>query len=129
MRPTDGRTDGHVLLWRCVVASKKQVAIIQKATVSHNYLGFKPLTPLIPASDPHKYEYKQVYWEILAIKFAFVVVFENVVLLTKSCVAWIIPDNPKKLKEQMKREQTITQSLILQVRRVRKVCVGSKGWK
>ncbi|XP_030650154.1 anoctamin-9 [Chanos chanos] len=38
------------------------------------------------------------FWLILAIRFAFIILFEHVVVLCKFIAAWFVPDNPTKVK-------------------------------
>ncbi|XP_072527749.1 anoctamin-9 [Salminus brasiliensis] len=38
------------------------------------------------------------YWLILAARFAFVILFEHVVVICKFIVAWFVPDNPLRVK-------------------------------
>ncbi|KAL2077018.1 hypothetical protein ACEWY4_026522 [Coilia grayii] len=54
------------------------------------------------------YSLTSQYWFILAIRFAFVILFEHVVVLCKFAVAWFIPDLPvtlrnSRLKDKMQR--------------------------
>ncbi|XP_029702077.1 anoctamin-9-like [Takifugu rubripes] len=38
------------------------------------------------------------FWLVLAVRFAFVVLFEHVVVVCKFVAAWFVPDNPSKVK-------------------------------
>ncbi|KAK3592615.1 hypothetical protein CHS0354_008152 [Potamilus streckersoni] len=60
-----------------------------------------------------KYEYSQAYWHILAARFAFVVVFENVVIVITSLIAWLIPDVPSKLRKKIRREAYIASEIVI----------------
>ncbi|KAI4900045.1 hypothetical protein NFI96_028142, partial [Prochilodus magdalenae] len=42
--------------------------------------------------------YTSQYWLILAARFAFVILFEHVVVICKFLVAWFVPDNPIRVK-------------------------------
>ncbi|KAK2172730.1 hypothetical protein NP493_931g00039 [Ridgeia piscesae] len=66
-----------------------------------------------PPWSENKYEYTAKFWHILAAQFIFVVVFENVVVLLSSLIAFIIPDMPRKLSEQARQEAYLTNELIL----------------
>ncbi|XP_076445347.1 anoctamin-1-like isoform X2 [Babylonia areolata] len=66
-----------------------------------------------PPDHENKYEYSDVYWHVLTARLAFVVVFENVVVVVTSMIAWLIPDVPALLKEQIRREAYITNDIIL----------------
>lgn len=65
----------------------------------------------IPVEE--KYKRPTIYWHIVAARLAFVVVYQNVVTLVIMIVQWAIPDIPKKLKCQIKREVMRTSELIL----------------
>ncbi|XP_064600079.1 anoctamin-1-like isoform X3 [Liolophura sinensis] len=64
-----------------------------------------------PSKD--RYEYSEMYWHIMTGRLAFVVVFENVVVVLTSLIAWMIPDMPIKLKNQIHRENRIINEVIL----------------
>ncbi|XP_025099649.1 LOW QUALITY PROTEIN: anoctamin-1-like [Pomacea canaliculata] len=66
-----------------------------------------------PPWHENKYEYSDVFWHVLAARLAFVVVFENVVVVVTSLIAWLIPDVPTPLKEQIRREAYITSEIVL----------------
>lgn len=66
-----------------------------------------------PPWSEQKYEYTAKFWHILAAQFVFVVIFENVVVLLASLIAFIIPDMPRKLSEQARQEAYLTNELIL----------------
>ena len=51
------------------------------------------------------------HWELLALKFGFVVIFENVIAAVLIVIRWIIPDTPHALRQQVKEEDE-TVSLI-----------------
>nr|XP_023683039.1 anoctamin-1-like [Paramormyrops kingsleyae]XP_023683040.1 anoctamin-1-like [Paramormyrops kingsleyae]XP_023683041.1 anoctamin-1-like [Paramormyrops kingsleyae]XP_023683042.1 anoctamin-1-like [Paramormyrops kingsleyae]XP_023683043.1 anoctamin-1-like [Paramormyrops kingsleyae] len=69
------------------------------------------------------YEVSKIYWAVLAARLAFVIIFQNVVMLMSDFVDWVVPDIPKEVtiriyeeKKQMvefflKEEQCKTQSL------------------
>ncbi|KAK6169999.1 hypothetical protein SNE40_018498 [Patella caerulea] len=72
-----------------------------------------------PYDHENKYEYSDVFWHVLAARLAFVCVFENVVIVLTSLVAWLIPDVPTLLKEQIRREAYITNEVILKTELMR----------
>nr|CDS25633.2 protein of unknown function DUF590 [Hymenolepis microstoma] len=50
-----------------------------------------------PPTSTYPYTYTPVYWHILAVKFAFVFIFENVAIALCAFLAKCIPDMPKSL--------------------------------
>nr|XP_023017814.1 anoctamin-2-like [Leptinotarsa decemlineata] len=66
-----------------------------------------------PPGGPNEYERTSMYWHILAAKLAFVVIFENVVVLVMIIVKWCIPDMPGDLRDQIRREVYITNEIII----------------
>ncbi|GFO33377.1 anoctamin, partial [Plakobranchus ocellatus] len=65
-----------------------------------------------PWEDPN-YRRSTAFWHILTARLAFVCVFENVVVVFTSLIAWLIPDVPTLLKEQIRREAYITNEIVL----------------
>ncbi|XP_062845351.1 anoctamin-9 [Trichomycterus rosablanca] len=49
--------------------------------------------------------YTPQYWLILAARFAFVILFEHVVVICKFIIAWFVPDNPIKVKNSRLRDK------------------------
>lgn len=45
------------------------------------------------------------FWLILAVRFAFVILFEHVVVMCKFVAAWFIPDNPKNVKNHRLKDK------------------------
>lgn len=74
-----------------------------------------------PPWDEDKYDYSEQFWHILAARMAFVVCFENFVVVLTSIIAWLIPDIPSKTKERIRQEAFITQKVIMkeELRRAR----------
>lgn len=66
-----------------------------------------------PPWSPNKYDKTTMYWNVLVARLAFVVVFENVVVLVVLLVKWCVPDTPARLKEQIRREAYITNEIII----------------
>ncbi|XP_063237406.1 anoctamin-1 isoform X2 [Bacillus rossius redtenbacheri] len=66
-----------------------------------------------PYWDDHKYKRPPIYWHILAARLAFVVVFQNVVGLVMMAVQWLIPDQSRRLRDEIRREAYLTSELII----------------
>ncbi|XP_012941487.1 anoctamin-4 [Aplysia californica] len=66
-----------------------------------------------PPWEDKDYRRSSHFWHILAARLAFVCVFENVVVVVTSLIAWLIPDVPSVLKEQIRREAYITNEIVL----------------
>ncbi|KAK6488244.1 anoctamin-6-like [Huso huso] len=62
-----------------------------------------------PPGHPRQYEYSIYYWHVIAAKLAFIIVVEHIVYLAKFILSYIIPDVPAVVKQQMKRENYLTQ--------------------
>lgn len=54
--------------------------------------------------NEHAYELTATHWHIIASKLLFVIAFEHLVFAVSGFIAWVIPDIPKRLNEQIKRE-------------------------
>ncbi|TNN75476.1 Anoctamin-6 [Liparis tanakae] len=61
---------------------------------------------------PKQYEYTIYYWHVIAAKMAFIIVLEHIVYMTKFVLAYVIPDVPYAVKEQIKREKYLTQVVL-----------------
>ncbi|KAF3686968.1 Anoctamin-9 Transmembrane protein 16J [Channa argus] len=48
--------------------------------------------------NPEDYSLTSQFWLVLAVRFAFIILFEHVVVVCKFIVAWFVPDNPTKVK-------------------------------
>lgn len=59
------------------------------------------------------YKRPLVYWHILAARLAFIVVFQNVVYFIQMLVAWAVPDKPRKVRENVKKEEYLTREVII----------------
>lgn len=82
-----------------------------------------------PWSD-RPYKRPLIYWHMLAIRLAFIVIYQNVVSFVQIVVAWAIPDTPGRLEDQIKREQYVTNEFIIKqeqqrARRRKGACDGS----
>ncbi|XP_037550248.1 anoctamin-1 [Nematolebias whitei] len=53
------------------------------------------------------YELSKEFWAILAVRLAFVIVFQNVVMLMSDFVDWLIPDIPKDISLQIHKEKIL----------------------
>ncbi|XP_051757647.1 anoctamin-1a isoform X2 [Ctenopharyngodon idella] len=96
--------------------------------VSHFQPGTEPMEPLHlgyrvdvcrykdyrdpPWSDT-PYEFSREFWAILAARFAFVIVFQNVVMLMSDFVDWLIPDIPKDISIQIHKERNLIVELFM----------------
>ncbi|XP_062538662.1 anoctamin-5-like isoform X3 [Armigeres subalbatus] len=72
-----------------------------------------------PPGMDRPYKRPLIYWHILAIRLAFVVIYQNVVSFVQIVVAWAIPDTPGRLQDQIKREQYLTNEFIIQQEKVK----------
>ncbi|XP_029901756.1 anoctamin-2b [Myripristis murdjan] len=66
-----------------------------------------------PPWSPEAYQFSKQYWCVLAARLAFVILFQNLVLFLSLLVAWVIPDVPKTVVEQLKREKTLLVDVFL----------------
>lgn len=57
-----------------------------------------------PPDHELKYKRPTIYWHILAARLAFIVVYQNLVGFVINVIQWSIPDIPRKLNDQIKRE-------------------------
>lgn len=103
--------------------------------VSHFQPGTEPMVPLHlgyrvdvcrykdyrdpPWSDT-PYEFSREFWAILAARFAFVIVFQNVVMLMSDFVDWLIPDIPKDISVQIHKERNLIVELFMKEERGKK---------
>lgn len=63
--------------------------------------------------DLRPYKRPYIYWQILAARLAFIVIFQNVVYFVQMLVAWTVPDTPRKVRENVKREDFLTREIII----------------
>ncbi|XP_029944166.1 anoctamin-1a isoform X2 [Salarias fasciatus] len=66
-----------------------------------------------PWSDT-PYELSKEFWAILAARLAFVIVFQNVVMLMSDFVDWLIPDIPKDISQQIREEKSLMVKLFME---------------
>ncbi|XP_059372783.1 anoctamin-1-like isoform X1 [Carassius carassius] len=65
-----------------------------------------------PWSDT-PYEFSRQFWAILAARLAFIIVFQNVVMLMSDFVDWLIPDIPKDISIQIHKERNLIVELFM----------------
>ncbi|KAF1372550.1 hypothetical protein PFLUV_G00266660 [Perca fluviatilis] len=66
-----------------------------------------------PPWSPDAYMVTKQYWCVLAARLAFVILFQNLVMFLSLVVAWGIPDVPKAVVEQFKREKKLLVEVFL----------------
>ncbi|KAK1167255.1 anoctamin-2-like [Acipenser oxyrinchus oxyrinchus] len=66
-----------------------------------------------PPWSSNPYEFSKQYWSVLAARLAFVILFQNLVMLLSEGLDWIIPDIPKDISEQIKKEKTLLVDVFL----------------
>ncbi|NXJ67591.1 ANO7 protein, partial [Rostratula benghalensis] len=52
------------------------------------------------------------YWQLLAIRLGFVIVFEHVVFFTGRVIAWLVPDIPESVEVKVKRERYLAKEAL-----------------
>ncbi|XP_077450687.1 anoctamin-1a isoform X3 [Stigmatopora argus] len=65
-----------------------------------------------PPSSSTPYDFSKEFWAILAARLAFVVVFQNVVMLMRDFVDWLIPDIPKDISLRIHKEKVLMDDLM-----------------
>ncbi|XP_058842374.1 anoctamin-1-like isoform X1 [Acipenser ruthenus] len=66
-----------------------------------------------PPWSSNPYDFSKQYWSVLAARLAFVILFQNLVMLLSEGLDWIIPDIPKDISEQIKKEKTLLVDVFL----------------
>ncbi|KAM9845961.1 anoctamin-2b [Aulostomus maculatus] len=66
-----------------------------------------------PPWSQDAYQFSKQYWSVLAARLAFVILFQNLVMFLSLVVAWVIPDIPKTIVEQLKREKKLLVDVFL----------------
>ncbi|XP_074481457.1 anoctamin-2b isoform X1 [Sebastes fasciatus] len=66
-----------------------------------------------PPWSADAYTFSKQYWCVLAARLAFVILFQNLVMFLSLVVAWRIPDVPKTVVEQFKREKKLLVDVFL----------------
>ncbi|XP_068016999.1 anoctamin-2 isoform X2 [Melanerpes formicivorus] len=60
-----------------------------------------------PPWSPNQYEFSKQHWAVLSARLAFVILFQNLVMFLSVLVDWMIPDIPKDISEQIKKEKSV----------------------
>ncbi|XP_076121499.1 anoctamin-1-like isoform X7 [Alosa pseudoharengus] len=96
--------------------------------VSHFQNGTGPMNPLYlgyrvdmcrykdyrePPWAQAPYDISKEFWAVLAARLAFVIVFQNVVMLMSDIVDWVIPDIPKDISVQIHKEKILLVDLFM----------------
>ncbi|KAK5867980.1 hypothetical protein PBY51_012430 [Eleginops maclovinus] len=96
--------------------------------VSHFQEGKEPMDPLHlgyhiemcrykdyrePPWSVTPYEISKEFWTVLAVRLAFVIIFQNVVMLMSDIVDWLIPDIPKDISLQIHKEKILLVELFM----------------
>lgn len=66
-----------------------------------------------PSHDTLAYARTSVFWNVMAARLIFVVLFENAVAVVMILVRWLIPDVSADLRDQIRREAYITNEIII----------------
>ncbi|XP_048887113.1 anoctamin-2-like isoform X1 [Brienomyrus brachyistius] len=67
-----------------------------------------------PPWSPEAYQLSKHYWTILAIRLAFVIFFQNLVMFLSVLVDWLILDVPKDISEQLRKEKSLMVDVFMQ---------------
>uniref|UniRef100_A0A3Q2Z4P0 Anoctamin n=1 Tax=Hippocampus comes TaxID=109280 RepID=A0A3Q2Z4P0_HIPCM len=59
------------------------------------------------------YDFSKEFWAILAVRLAFVVVFQNVVMLMRDFIDWLIPEIPKDISLKIHKEKVLMVELFM----------------
>ncbi|XP_066556676.1 anoctamin-1a isoform X2 [Amia ocellicauda] len=96
------------------------VSHFQEGTDPHDpmYLGYKVEVCRYkdyrePPWSPNPYDVTKEFWAVLAARLAFVIVFQNVVMIMSDFVDWLIPDIPKDISQQIQKEKILMVELFL----------------
>ncbi|XP_064780288.1 anoctamin-1-like isoform X2 [Oncorhynchus masou masou] len=73
------------------------------------------------------YDLSKEFWAILACRLAFVVVFQNVVMLMSDFVDWLIPDIPKDISLQIHKEKILMVELFMKEEEGKKLLRDSRA--
>lgn len=63
--------------------------------------------------EENSYARTAVFWNVMAARLIFVVIFENAVAVVMILVRWLIPDVSGELRDQIRREAYITNEIII----------------
>uniref|UniRef100_A0A3Q2U1F2 Anoctamin n=1 Tax=Fundulus heteroclitus TaxID=8078 RepID=A0A3Q2U1F2_FUNHE len=67
-----------------------------------------------PPWAPDAYTFSKQYWSVLAARLAFVIFFQNLAMVLSMLVVWMIPDVPRSLREQLKKENMALMEFLLE---------------
>ncbi|XP_015256298.1 PREDICTED: anoctamin-1-like [Cyprinodon variegatus] len=79
-----------------------------------------------PWSDT-AYSLSKEFWCILAIRLAFVIIFQNVVMLMSDFVDWLIPDIPKDISLQIHKEKLLMLEHFMKEEKGKRLTVRGNG--
>ncbi|XP_035273975.1 anoctamin-1-like isoform X2 [Anguilla anguilla] len=80
-----------------------------------------------PPWSPTPYEISKEFWAVLAVRLAFVIVFQNVVMLMSDVVDWLIPDIPKDISQQIHKEKILMVELFMKEEQGKMQVLDSMG--
>ncbi|CAF4830476.1 unnamed protein product [Rotaria sp. Silwood1] len=60
-------------------------------------------------SNESNYSHTSIYWNVLAARLAFIIVFEHVIFFIIYIMEWLVPDIPKKIQNKIDHERYIDQ--------------------
>jgi len=63
--------------------------------------------------NPKAYEFRTEHWHIIAAKLFFVIAFEHLIFFLTGFLAWIIPDVPQDLDNQVKKEAFLARNALI----------------
>ncbi|XP_049548014.1 anoctamin-1-like [Anopheles darlingi] len=78
-----------------------------------------------PPDHEQPYELTTMYWQILAVRVAFVVIYQNLVGFMQIVLAWAIPDVPEWLQDQIKHERYLTNEHIIEQEKLKMLNIAS----
>uniref|UniRef100_A0AAG5DD01 Anoctamin n=1 Tax=Anopheles atroparvus TaxID=41427 RepID=A0AAG5DD01_ANOAO len=74
-----------------------------------------------PPEGENAYGRSILYWKVLAIRLALMVIYQNLVGMIQVLVSWAIPDMPRQLQVQIKKEQYFVNEYIIKQEKKRKL--------
>ncbi|XP_012994398.1 LOW QUALITY PROTEIN: anoctamin-1 [Esox lucius] len=74
------------------------------------------------------YVISKEFWAVLAARLAFVIVFQNVVMLMSDIVDWLIPDIPKDISLQIHKEKILMVELFMKEEQGKRQFIDSDPW-
>ncbi|KAI9589052.1 anoctamin-1 isoform X1 [Glossina fuscipes] len=72
--------------------------------------------------EDHPYKRPMIYWKILTARLAFIVIFQNIIGMLQTALAWAIPDVSARLLKRIKRENFLLREHIIEYEK----CVAQK---